>query len=259
MIRTIHKSSECRRSGFTLIELLVVIAIIAILAAILFPVFLSAREKSRQSACLSNLRQISSAAMIYEQNWNETTVPIFLYIPPASNGTLYTWMNLLKPELKSANVLNCPSAGLANQKGGLQAQCSDVSYAIFSDLCVWDPSGNGICTGIKISQLMRPTRCALISDSGIIPQSNTSFNPASNHSGYYVMNWDSYGQDNGFTPEARHNNGANFVLCDGHVRWIPKSQIGDYSGRQRNFTYLAAKGFDTWLWTTTQEQRRKNK
>ena len=234
------------------------IAIIAILAAILFPVFMSAREKARQSACLNDLKQVATAALIYEQNWNETTVPIFLY-RPAPNGTLYTWMNLLRPELKSGGVLNCLSAGPTNQYGGVQGQTSGVSLAIFSDLCVWDAAGQGICKGISVSQLLRPSRCAMIADSGIIPPTATGFNPSSNHVGYYVMNWDAYAVDNGFPPEPRHNDGANFILCDGHVRWLPKSKIGDYSGRQRSFAYLAAKGFDTWLWTTTQEQKNRNK
>ena len=60
------------RTGFTLIELLVVIAIIAILAAILFPVFAQARERARMSACLSNMRQIGSALMMYVQDYDET-------------------------------------------------------------------------------------------------------------------------------------------------------------------------------------------
>ena len=64
-----------RRSGFTLIELLVVIAIIAILAAILFPVFAQAREKARAISCISNLKQIGTASMMYTQDYDETIVP----------------------------------------------------------------------------------------------------------------------------------------------------------------------------------------
>src|SRR2546430_10956593 len=81
---------KVRRHAFTLIELLVVIAIIAILAAILFPVFAKAREKARQASCLSNLKQLGMGAMIYQQDWDET-IPYVLtdsgnLISPANYG-----------------------------------------------------------------------------------------------------------------------------------------------------------------------------
>src|SRR5438270_674257 len=72
---------RCNRRGFTLIELLVVIAIIAILAAILFPVFAQAREKARQAACQSNLKQLGLAAMMYTQDY-DGTYPIAQYSSP---------------------------------------------------------------------------------------------------------------------------------------------------------------------------------
>src|ERR1043166_7135749 len=100
-----HKSSRRKSpSGFTLIELLVVIAIIAILAAILFPVFAQAREKARMTACLSNMKQIGTALTMYNQDYDET----FPYIRFKSDAS-YVWRNAIRPYLKNLDVLGCPS------------------------------------------------------------------------------------------------------------------------------------------------------
>jgi prepilin-type N-terminal cleavage/methylation domain-containing protein/prepilin-type processing-associated H-X9-DG protein len=87
------------RKGFTLIELLVVIAIIAILAAILFPVFAKAREKARQTACLSNMKEICLATMMYAQDYDEV-YPI--------DGA-YSWYQMTQPYVKNDQVYVCPS------------------------------------------------------------------------------------------------------------------------------------------------------
>src|SRR5437867_8140420 len=87
-----------RRRGFTLIELLVVIAIIAILAAILFPVFAQARASARQATCLSNLKQIGTAAMLYVQDYDEKFFPEFV---PLDNGLQAWWFVLLDPYVKA--------------------------------------------------------------------------------------------------------------------------------------------------------------
>src|SRR6266516_950730 len=90
------------RRGFTLIELLVVIAIIAILAAILFPVFAQARERARLSACLSNTRQIGTALMMYTQDYDETLPYIRFHQNSAEKGRLcYVWKNAIRPYLKN--------------------------------------------------------------------------------------------------------------------------------------------------------------
>ena len=94
----------CRhRSGFTLIELLVVIAIIAILAAILFPVFARAREKARQASCSSNLKQIGAATLMYIQDYDERYPPQFAITPDLD------WPVMLDPYVKNHQLWSCPS------------------------------------------------------------------------------------------------------------------------------------------------------
>lgn len=104
---TMHKPAPRCNSAFTLIELLVVIAIIAILAAILFPVFATVREKARQTSCLSNMKQIGTAILAYTQDYDEMIVP-------SQNGTsgknLVSWPSIIFPYVQSANVFVCASA-----------------------------------------------------------------------------------------------------------------------------------------------------
>src|SRR5215213_2451721 len=116
MTTRVHPRARTRR-GFTLIELLVVIAIIAILAAILFPVFAQAREKARQTSCLSNVRQISTAYSMYIQDYDE-------HFPPhvtertADAGTPdtpearapFSYRTKLEPYSKNQQIFKCPSA-----------------------------------------------------------------------------------------------------------------------------------------------------
>src|SRR5688500_12088066 len=92
------------KQGFTLIELLVVIAIIAILAAILFPVFARARENARRASCQSNLKQIGLGIAQYTQDYDERMVPSY-----QSDSNSPPWQTLLQPYVKSAQIFRCPS------------------------------------------------------------------------------------------------------------------------------------------------------
>ena len=102
------------RRGFTLIELLVVIAIIAILAAILFPVFAKAREKARQSSCLSNLKQLGLAALSYAQDYDET----MMYHRCSSLYPAACYWEEAYPYMKNSQLLKCPSNSTYRTSGG---------------------------------------------------------------------------------------------------------------------------------------------
>src|SRR5205807_8555282 len=108
-----HMAGGKRSRGFTLIELLVVIAIIAILAAILFPVFAQARDKARQAACLSNMKQIGAAVMMYSQDYDEQMPYNYEYFWDASGkqipNLLMWWQDLCRPYVKNEAVYSCPS------------------------------------------------------------------------------------------------------------------------------------------------------
>ena len=94
------------RNAFTLIELLVVIAIIAILAAILFPVFAQARESARQTSCLSNMKQIGIGLVMYESDYDEQYPPSQLGVSP----TIVSWPQMMYPYIKNEQVFVCPSS-----------------------------------------------------------------------------------------------------------------------------------------------------
>lgn len=96
-----------KRRGFTLIELLVVIAIIAILAAILFPVFARARDAARRSTCLSNTKQLGTAILMYAQDYDEVLVPPSTGV--CQTATAFSWGDLIQPYAKNVGLLQCPS------------------------------------------------------------------------------------------------------------------------------------------------------
>ena len=136
----LKKPLRARGHGFTLIELLVVITIIGILAAMLFPVFASAREKARQTSCMSNMRQLSMAVQLYLQDSDEVFPPSTNYAAPPGNPSR-TWMPIIQPYLQTWQLLICPSA--SNTTSGPTFDWSnrgEVSIG-YNSLTGYDPAG----------------------------------------------------------------------------------------------------------------------
>ncbi len=157
-----------RRRGFTLIELLVVIAIIAILAAILFPVFVTAREAGRRSACLSNMKQMAAATELYKGDWAGNCPYSATYPAPPGEFQDYGWafwMPLLNRYSKAKSLFRCPSAsakdryGIGAESSNLQAKFSAANYG-YNEYMMYTIWGDWHSE----NTIPRPSRTLLVTD-----------------------------------------------------------------------------------------------
>ncbi|RYF63895.1 MAG: DUF1559 domain-containing protein [Cytophagaceae bacterium] len=242
------------KAGFTLIELLVVIAIIAILAAILFPVFAQAREKARQTSCLSNHKQIGTGLMMYVQDYDETY--------PCVNRGLITgnivaywlsWTTQIQPYIKNTGVFQCPSALLTNRADLNQFLCMPPMGVPRGDVCTgpdfhipingaflvpWRQIGvnehivfnNGnIDTPNAISEsvLKRPAEMPFIADSAhcLIPTLDRVMY-ANSQDPYSFPTPNAANPGARLNPKlARHAGGSNILFSDGHAKWHPQGAL----------------------------------
>jgi len=202
-----------KRKGFTLIELLVVIAIIAILAAILFPVFARAREKARVASCQSNLKQIALAGAMYAQDDDECSV---IYLGAAG---LY-WPTLLDPYIKNTQVFTCP--GRQQQYPCCSYGGGYADYCINMNLAGWNDTLGRVDKGKSLAEVPRSADLIHFAD-GLL---------WANHSNYfYRIGGDQLSYPSGTTVTySRHFRGVNCALFDGHVKWLSLQDItGDKS------------------------------
>ncbi len=201
-----------RRSGFTLIELLVVIAIIAILAAILFPVFSQAREKARQAACLNNAKNMGMATMMYVQDQDETFPPVRFGAgrPCAELGggapTYTSWRMLIQPYQRNWQIFDC--ATIPGQLCSEEYREAGQSYPRYLD---YQLNGSQFCGSSwrrwvtwQLAILPMPASLIFIQEGALqcAPDTGT------------WCNWI-------FRREtARHNGGKNWTFADGHSKWM---------------------------------------
>ena len=196
-----------RRRGFTLIELLVVIAIIAILAAILFPVFARAREKARQTSCLSNVKQIMVSVHMYAQDYDEV-LPIGSQWPTAT-GTII-WDQALQPYAANQQIFVCPS-----ERNKQHAR--ELGYGWnYQEFGYWDGTILRYYYSTPLGEILSPATTILLGD-------NEDANARDNSSGERFLY-----RRNTAVPTllpTKHNGGGNMGLCDGHAKWFATSEL----------------------------------
>ena len=257
MITTKRNLTNASPKAFTLIELLVVIAIIAILAAILFPVFAQARAKARQASCLSNMRQIGTGIMMYTQDYDETLPgnstlgsngvtdprwPDAATAHSAGLGEKYGWMQPydatnpgthriwardIQPYIKNLGIFKCPQAKPRSSDGAcVNAVAGTNPVGGICEVQGADAAQagngsyllNGIPAGRSLAVIPAPADI-------IFAHEVRNFFRAAQEKPRMVL---STGLYTGFTSQyydSTHNGGANLLFCDGHAKFQRRSSI----------------------------------
>jgi prepilin-type N-terminal cleavage/methylation domain-containing protein/prepilin-type processing-associated H-X9-DG protein len=255
-----HRTNlETKHFAFTLIELLMVIAIIALLAAILFPVFGRARENARRSSCQSNLKQLALGLKQYTQDFDER----FPFGPPVSNADFSSaWAPAIQPYTKSHQILQCPSddGDPVTTTNPTQDGYTDYWYNAALSL-KWDGgevSPNYRVTGISEAALLnssltimlgegdgnnfstgatRANGCALADLMNIAgPETSATANKCDVTTYYAKVIGIGKGQKN-------HLSGFNLAYTDGHVKWQRTYEENDNQQGASSFIYNVRAGF----------------
>ncbi len=254
--------NQSRQRGFTLIELLVVIAIIAILAAILFPVFAKAREKARQTTCLSNMKQIGLGVLQYCQDY-DNLLPADAVYPVSYPGTEpYVMAARLNAYTKSFAIFKCPDGsaaqGTAQQmeqdnynymtnpaSAGLGTSKTDQAH-YYNDIyppmdyrfnLSFYPTGNTPPRSLDSADLCQSAKAVLLTDYPIAQSDDPP--------GYWATH--------GMPENGRHSQGSVVVHADGHAHWYPFSVLEpNGTPRASNGNYYQ-KNWNMWgFWWGTQ-------
>lgn len=208
-----------KKAAFTLIELLVVIAIIAILAAILFPAFARARENARKAACMSNLKQIGIAVMMYAQDYDET------YISGQTSAPVLYWYDVLQPYTKSRQVFVCPTAGQINSYSGgyaLNIGGTNMQNGFGIEYNYMTPNS----TYVKLSTVQEPSTTIVITDPGSNGYASADLYAVGYAGLSYipVLHGGQVGPFGGGTPATvAPGGGGNYLFADGHVKFLNAS------------------------------------
>lgn len=218
------------QNAFTLIELLVVIAIIALLAAILFPVFGRARDNARRTVCQSNLKQIGLGAMQYSSDYDDRVVP-------SQNGLgalQRSYIELLQPYLKSTQIFVCPNDNGKNQcttlNGFRLSYGMNMMYESNIPLRMFDGD-----LPVSTSYIEAPTETVFIGDSIAYNAGNAYCFQVigTNFTIGPPITWGG-GSNNQGLFEARHFEGANWAFMDGHVKWMRFDKISQLNTKANN-------------------------
>jgi prepilin-type N-terminal cleavage/methylation domain-containing protein/prepilin-type processing-associated H-X9-DG protein len=260
------KSSRIKpASAFTLIELLVVIAIIAILAAILFPVFAQARERARAISCVSNLKQIGTGIMMYVQDYDETyPVPNAKIAPINGGGTSFMPLDSqLDPYIKNDQIWHCPSDALPVWSATVKTHFwdgskykSDIaslltrSYSYVSQISTAEATAKGLAvdpntgygqrqvTGTAMSDLTAPADSFIVTEISTVQAGVNYGFPISTASGSVVIGcdtWKAFGRPAGKTSGSNWNAGP----C---ASTFANTALVPHKGHQERGNYLFADG-----------------
>jgi prepilin-type N-terminal cleavage/methylation domain-containing protein/prepilin-type processing-associated H-X9-DG protein len=262
-----------KKRGFTLIELLVVIAIIAILAAILFPVFAQAREKARQASCQSNLKQIGLACRMYADDYDGTHIAAYSY--PAGWGSCprLIWVHFIQPYVKNYGIFACPSSP-KDPRGkychttldcmppgtlGSMATPLDLGY-VFNEGKM-DIAYRGVAPGCGAYHGMTSDDCGGFADAGandaavgdaagtIVAADGEGLDTSQVCTApvvvFKIAQGDSTPRDQDYAPvpkaRTRHTGTMNVLFADGHVKSTRRTTFGMWT-REDGDTALGAGG-----------------